>query len=148
MRAHNLLESWHDQSRIAHVLEVSCGRGGGLCHMARRLPPRAQVIGLDFSGHAIEFCKKHDAEGTKLSFVRGHALRLPFKDGSFDVVVSVEASHAYGDDAAFWARSGACCTHGADSFLPITGPAGRFPYWSSWRAPLASPENCVISRQT
>ncbi len=35
------------------------------------------------------------------AFVRGHALHLPFKDGSFDLVVNVEASHAYGDDAAF-----------------------------------------------
>ena len=32
---------------------------------------------------------------------RQHALRLPFRDMSFDVVVNVEASHVYRDDAAF-----------------------------------------------
>lgn len=35
------------------------------------------------------------------ALVRGHAMQLPFGDGSFDLVVNVEASHAYSSDAAF-----------------------------------------------
>ena len=95
------INEYRNGSCIARVLEISCGRGGGLGYLARRLPRQAQVIGLDFSAHAIGFCKEHYAAQSNLCFVRGHALHLPFKDGSFDLVVSVEASHAYGDDSAF-----------------------------------------------
>jgi ubiquinone/menaquinone biosynthesis C-methylase UbiE len=86
---------------IERVLEISCGRGGGLRHLALRLPGAKQVIGLDFSLHAIRFCQARHSALPNLGFVRGHALQLPFPDGSFDLVISVEASHAYGDDAAF-----------------------------------------------
>ena len=87
--------------RIARVLEISCGRGGGLGHLAQQLPPRAKIVGLDYSTKAIEFCKKRYAAATNFAFVHGHALQLPFKNGSFDLVINVEASHAYGNDAAF-----------------------------------------------
>ena len=97
----NLVDDRLEPGRIAHVLEISCGRGGGLGHLARRLPRQARVIGLDFSARAIAFCRERYAAVANLAFVRGHALHLPFEDGSFDLVVNVEASHAYGDDAAF-----------------------------------------------
>ena len=96
-----LLENRHNYRRISRSLEISCGRGGGLGHLARHLPRQAKVIGLDYSAHAIAFCQKHFGALANFAFVRGHALHLPFKDGSFDLVVNVEASHAYGDDAAF-----------------------------------------------
>jgi ubiquinone/menaquinone biosynthesis C-methylase UbiE len=86
---------------IERVLEISCGRGGGLRHVALRLPGAKQMIGLDFSTHAIRFCRAHYAALPNVRFVRGHALQLPFADGAFDLVINVEASHAYGDEAAF-----------------------------------------------
>jgi ubiquinone/menaquinone biosynthesis C-methylase UbiE len=86
---------------IERVLEISCGRGGGLRHVASRLPRAKQVIGLDFSMHAIRFCRARYTALPNVGFVRGHALHLPFPDGAFDLVINVEASHAYGDDALF-----------------------------------------------
>ena len=91
---------------IERVLEISCGRGGGLRHVAMCLPGAKQVIGLDFSTHAITFCRAHYAALPNLSFVRGHALQLPFADGAFDLVINLEASHAYGDEAAFFGEVG------------------------------------------
>lgn len=96
-----LLADRVDLGGAARVLEISCGRGGGLGHLARQLPSAAKIVGLDYSKNAIEFCKKRYAAVTNLTFVRGHALELPFQHGSFDLVINVEASHAYGDDAAF-----------------------------------------------
>ena len=96
-----LLNHRFSQGRVAHALEISCGRGGGLEHLARHLPLTTKIIGLDSSRHAIEFCKKRYAAMTNLSFTRGHALNLPFDDSAFDLVVSVEASHVYGDDMGF-----------------------------------------------
>jgi SAM-dependent methyltransferase len=89
---------------VERVLEVSCGRGGGLRHLAPRLPDAQQVVGLDFSANAIRFCRGRYAALANLAFVRGHALQLPFVDGAFDLVVNVEASHAYGDERAFLAE--------------------------------------------
>ena len=86
---------------IEHILEISCGRGGGLRHMTLRLPDAKLVVGLDSSAHAIRFCRTHYAALPHMVFVRGHALQLPFAGGAFDLVINVEASHAYGDEAAF-----------------------------------------------
>jgi SAM-dependent methyltransferase len=85
----------------ARIVEISCGRGGGLHHLVSRLPPGMLAIGLDFSAHAVAFCRQQFAPAADLHFVRGNALQLPFKDGAIDVVVSVEASHAYGNDMGF-----------------------------------------------
>lgn len=75
------------------VLEVSCGHGGGASYLTRTLAP-ASYTGLDFNADGIEFCRKrHTVPG--LDFVHGDAEQLPFADGSFDVVLNVEASHAY-----------------------------------------------------
>lgn len=84
------------------VLEIGCGRGGGSAWMARQLPTRS-VTGIDISPKAIAFCTQfHEVEA--LSFQTGDAEHLPFKDGSFDVVVNVESSHCYGDTERFLAE--------------------------------------------
>ena len=85
-----------------HMLEISCGRGGGFCHLIDLLPLQFHAIGLDFSINAIRFCTHHHTGRPNVAFVCGDALSLPFRDMSFDVVVNVEASHVYGDDAAFF----------------------------------------------
>jgi ubiquinone/menaquinone biosynthesis C-methylase UbiE len=75
------------------VLEVGCGRGGGLAYVARYLRPRT-ATGVDFSDRAIAFCaRQHRPSGAR--FVPGDAEALPFADASFDAVVNVESSHCY-----------------------------------------------------
>ena len=74
-------------------LEVSCGRGGGANYVARTLAPRT-LVGLDVTRSAIRFCERHYT-CTGLSFRHGDAEHLPFPDGSFDVVLNVEASRSY-----------------------------------------------------
>jgi ubiquinone/menaquinone biosynthesis C-methylase UbiE len=96
-----LLDTSAPGTGVERVLEISCGRGGGLRHLALRLPGAKQVIGLDFSMQALRFCQARYSALPNLGFVRGQALQLPFPDGSFDLVINVEASHAYRDDAAF-----------------------------------------------
>ena len=75
------------------------------------------MIGLDFSAHAIAFCRRRYAPAANLCFVRGNALHLPFNERAIDVVVSVEASHAYGDDATFLRE-----------VARVLRPGGRFLY--------------------
>jgi ubiquinone/menaquinone biosynthesis C-methylase UbiE len=75
------------------ILEVGCGRGGGLAYVKRQFAP-ALAIGLDLDSKAVKFCRKHHpSEG--LEFVAGNAHQLPFEDNSFDFVINVESSHRY-----------------------------------------------------
>lgn len=83
------------------LLEVSCGRGGGLSALLSQAP-EIDATGLDVAHSAVAFCKKTYGESEHLRFVQGSALELPFEDASFDVVVNVEASNDYGDRPRFF----------------------------------------------
>ncbi len=97
------------------VLEVSSGRGGGASYIRRYLQPRS-MTGVDFSGNAVEFCRRcHSVEG--LSFQVGDAEDLAFEDASFDAVVNVEASHCYGSMESF-----------LEEVARVLRPGGHFLY--------------------
>jgi ubiquinone/menaquinone biosynthesis C-methylase UbiE len=82
-----------------NILEVGCGRGGGSAFVAQYLKP-GSVTGVDIAHKAIEFCNSHYAV-PGLSFTRGDAEALDFRDSSFDVVINVESSHYYRSMARF-----------------------------------------------
>lgn len=83
------------------VLEVGCGRGGGL-HFLHRLLGTAHTHGLDFSHNAIRACQEgYAADKERLHFVQGDALSLPYDGGLMDIVFNVESSHIYSDQAQF-----------------------------------------------
>lgn len=84
------------------LLEVSCGRGGGLAAFAKEAPDAFDVTGLDVAPSAIAFCRKTYGETEHRRFLVGSALELPFDDGQFDVVINVEASNDYGDRSQFF----------------------------------------------
>jgi ubiquinone/menaquinone biosynthesis C-methylase UbiE len=90
-----------NKTNRARLLEISCGRGGGLNHLFHLWGQRVHAIGIDFSMNALRFCQNHYACLGGISFACAHALHLPFNDETFDFVVNVEASKAYRDDAAF-----------------------------------------------
>ena len=76
-----------------HVLEVSCGHGGGAAHLARTQRP-STYTGVDLNPHGIRFCQERHAEDG-LTFIRGDAENLPFAAETVDVVINIEASHCY-----------------------------------------------------
>jgi SAM-dependent methyltransferase len=73
------------------ILEVACGRGGFMQELARA---GARIAGCDFSFSALRVGKsKLDGNGLKKlgeHLVQGDAQKLPFADGSFDIVISCE----------------------------------------------------------
>jgi ubiquinone/menaquinone biosynthesis C-methylase UbiE len=76
-----------------HIMEIGCGRGGGLDYIARTFQP-ATALGIDLEQRATDFGNKHfKVEG--LSFKQGDAQNLPFDDNAFDIVLNVESSHRY-----------------------------------------------------
>jgi len=75
------------------IVEVGCGRGGGLSFVKRYFKPKTHA-GLDLEKQAINFCKRHYKEEGG-HFYQGTAQKLPFADESFDVLLNVESSHRY-----------------------------------------------------
>jgi ubiquinone/menaquinone biosynthesis C-methylase UbiE len=108
------------------LLEVSCGRGGGLAHLVARWPGTVEAVGLDLSENALAACRTTHGHFDNLGFKRGSALALPFPDGSFDVVLNVEASNDYGDYAGFFAE-----------VARVLRPGGTFLYCDSRKAEMA-----------
>ena len=71
----------------SRLLEVCCGRGGGLAYLNATLSPQA-TIGIDRSLTAIRH-RRNDAAA--IAHVQGHALHLPLPKASIDLAVNVEA---------------------------------------------------------
>jgi ubiquinone/menaquinone biosynthesis C-methylase UbiE len=84
------------------LLEVSCGRGGGLQAFLAAEPGVFDATGLDVASSAIAFCRRTYGENDRLRFVEGSAIDLPFPDVSFDVLINVEASNDYPDRPRFF----------------------------------------------
>jgi SAM-dependent methyltransferase len=78
----------------AAVLEISCGLGGGLSHLSRTLGTRVAVA-LDRARGGVRSAHRRFA----LPTVMGDAMSLPVATSSVDVVINVEASHVYFEDA-------------------------------------------------
>lgn len=123
------------------VLEVSCGHGGGASYLMRTLKPAAYT-GLDFNADGIEFCRKrHPIPG--LDFVHGDAEDLPLANESVDVVLNIEASHAYPRFERFLAE-----------VARVLRPGGHFVYadfrgreqFSAWDNALADSPLTMLSR--
>lgn len=73
--------------RGARLLDVACG-AGQLALIAARAG--ARVSGCDIATNWIEKAKaRANAEGLDIDFKEGDAESLPYKDGEFDVVVSL-----------------------------------------------------------
>ncbi len=76
------------------VLEVGCGMGGGASFIMRYLGPKS-VTAVDISKASIDYCNKEYSKINGLTFKQADAERLPFNQGSFDVVLNIESSHCY-----------------------------------------------------
>jgi len=85
--------------RNKDIVEIGCGRGGGLSYVTERFSP-ATAKGIDLNKRAISFCNKHYSVD-ELSFLQGDAQNLDLESNSCDVVVNVESSHRYPDMKAF-----------------------------------------------
>jgi protein-L-isoaspartate(D-aspartate) O-methyltransferase len=70
------------------VLDVGCGKGFLLYEFTQAVPG-IEVVGLDISRYALE----HAKEEVRPFLFEGNAVSLPYPDGSFDLVVSINTLH-------------------------------------------------------
>jgi O-antigen/teichoic acid export membrane protein/SAM-dependent methyltransferase len=68
------------------LLDLGCGTGYG----SHLLGERGEVVGLDVDAGAIAYAQEKYAQPGKVRFQQYDGERLPFDDGSFDLVVSFE----------------------------------------------------------
>jgi ubiquinone/menaquinone biosynthesis C-methylase UbiE len=75
---------------VRTVLDVGCGTGFPLIEIAERLGPESVVHGIDPWTAAIELARKKAASRHTPNVIlhEGDAARMPFDDGSFDLIVS------------------------------------------------------------
>lgn len=76
----------------ARILEIGSGRGGGARYVSRYHEP-ASVTGLDYSPATVQLARRLNADVPNLTFEVGDAEKLPFADGSMDVVVKDRKRH-------------------------------------------------------
>ena len=89
-RALGQLDRFRTPGPIRRVLDVGCGTGDLARQVARRYPG-ARVVGADFTGPMLRNAlgrNRRAREGDRVALARATALRLPFTDGSFDLVTS------------------------------------------------------------
>jgi len=70
------------------VLDVACGTGYGVGYMVEK--GAGEVVGVDISMAAVDYAQERLGRNNKASFVCADAIRLPFVDNAFDIVVSFE----------------------------------------------------------
>lgn len=70
------------------VLDVGCGKGFLLKDLLEELPG-LNVVGIDRSDYAITHCEPEIKEFCQV----GYASDLPFKDGQFDLTLSINTLH-------------------------------------------------------
>lgn len=78
------------------ILDAGCGTGL-LLTRAAALYPGAGLVGIDPSAPMLEHCRARDAA---MTLVRARAEQLPFRDGSFDLVLCTMSLLRWADPAA------------------------------------------------
>ena len=92
------------------ILEIGCGPGA-LAGALHRWYPNAEIIAIDRDSEFIGFAKQHESG---ITFMEGDITSLPFKDNSFDVVISntvsehIETSIFYSEQFRVLKTNGIC----------------------------------------
>lgn len=80
-----------------HVADLCTGTGDMAAAVARRLGPRARIVGVDFCEAMIRRARRKHAGRWGLEFLVGDATNLPLADGSCDAVTMAFGLRNVGD---------------------------------------------------
>jgi ubiquinone/menaquinone biosynthesis C-methylase UbiE len=87
------IEIDYQSSKNKNILDMSCGRGGGLSFYSDYYQFR-NLIGVDLNPNNIKFSKSH-LDKPNVKFLTSSSNHIPTKDNCLDIITSVEASSYY-----------------------------------------------------
>lgn len=99
------------------VLDIGCGGGNTLARMAERVT-EGHLTGIDYAETSVEASRRFNAslvDAGRMEILHGSVEALPFDDGHFDAVVTVESFY-------FWPSPAACLKEVAR----VVKPGGAF----------------------
>jgi SAM-dependent methyltransferase len=92
-------------SKSGKLLDIGTGSASLTIKAAKKLP-KITATGLDYWGtdwdYSKKLCEKNaeiEGVGDHMTFVQGSASKLPFEDGTFDIVVSCLTFHEVNDES-------------------------------------------------
>jgi SAM-dependent methyltransferase len=107
------------------VLDIASGPGNFVRDFAKAVGRRGLVVGLDASPTMLARAVDDTRAAPNVAYVRGDAVRLPFRDGAFDAVCCFAALHLFDEPLA-----------ALDAMARVLAPGGRLAILTSARAPL------------
>jgi SAM-dependent methyltransferase len=132
--AHDLLELGPGDT----VLDIACGPGNFVREFAGAVGRRGLVVGLDASPTMLARAVQDTRTAPNVAYVRGDAIRLPFRDATFDAVCCFAALHLFDEPLA-----------ALDAIARVLAPGGRVAILTSARAPLTpSPVGALVGAAT
>jgi ubiquinone/menaquinone biosynthesis C-methylase UbiE len=115
----------------ASVLDVGCGTGALLRTLADRLPAGVALSGVDPAPAMLEVSRAAVGQHSRVWLARAVAERLPFRDASFDLVVTTVSFAHWTDQPA-----------GLTEIARVLRPAGRLVlvdlFAIGWLRPLTA----------
>lgn len=81
-------KEFYKLNKDSKVLDIGCAKGFMLFDLIEAIPG-INISGIDISEYAIKNAKKEIKENLQVA----NALRLPFEDNSFDLVISITTLH-------------------------------------------------------
>jgi SAM-dependent methyltransferase len=119
------------------VLDVACGPGNFSREFARVVGPAGLAVGIDASATMLARAVRDTPDGD-VAYVRGDAVRLPFRDASFDAVCCFAALHLFSEPFV-----------ALDHMTRVLTPGGRVAIFTSCRtqsAPLRTVDGLLGRR--
>jgi SAM-dependent methyltransferase len=112
------------------VLDIGCGTGNFTRTFAQQAGPTGLVVGFDAShtmlARAVADTPEAREDGGQVAYVRGDAVRLPFRDATFDAVCCFAALHMMDEPFA-----------ALDEMARVLTPGGRLALLTSCRTRTA-----------
>ena len=97
--------------RRPRILDLGCGTGESVRHLSQF----GRVVAVDLSDLALGFCRHKKLTG----LVQADAVRLPFADGSFDLVCGLDILEHLDDEQAALAEIRRVCRPGGQILLTV-----------------------------
>jgi ubiquinone/menaquinone biosynthesis C-methylase UbiE len=90
-----------DLGRQHRILDLGCGRAGLLALLSDQMEFDHRPVGVDISVSALELARTDAGAERPMELAAASATRLPFRDGSFDLVLAAHLMKHFDDESLF-----------------------------------------------